>query len=129
MNDFLALLSSYAMFTTEEQTGSFSAYEDGTSGPKDPAKRRDARIQAHRLEKQLREQISVNMPKPIFPRLDEAERRRLSLEITPHHPRHLWRSSYPCFPQLMLERRSSPILMPPHLSIMTSRQRFAESDC
>lgn len=60
MNDFLALLSSYAVLSPEEQAESSAAAGDGISGPRDPAKRREAKIRQYRREKELREHISVS---------------------------------------------------------------------
>jgi hypothetical protein len=56
---FLSLLSSYAVLSPDEQAESSSMA--GESGlPRDPAKRREAKIKQYRREKELREQISVS---------------------------------------------------------------------
>jgi hypothetical protein len=59
LNDFLALVSSYSVLSPDEQAQSLAAAADGTLGPKDPAKRREAKIRQYKREREIREQLSV----------------------------------------------------------------------
>ncbi len=61
MSEFLALLLSYEGLTPEEQAESSSMGSNGSSAPKDPARRREAKIRQYKREKELREQISVSI--------------------------------------------------------------------
>jgi immunoglobulin-binding protein 1 len=55
---FLSLLSSYKVLSPDEQAES-SAMAGEAGLPRDPAKRREAKIRQYKREKELREQISV----------------------------------------------------------------------
>ena len=57
MNDFLSLLSSYAVLSPEERAESSAMAGGGL--PADPAKRREAKVRSYKREKELREQLSV----------------------------------------------------------------------
>ncbi|ORX34353.1 TAP42-like protein [Kockovaella imperatae] len=60
-NLFLSLLSTYSIVTPSEQAES-SAMGVEAGLPRDPAKRREAKIAQYKREKQLREQISTRCP-------------------------------------------------------------------
>ncbi|WWC67653.1 uncharacterized protein I206_101563 [Kwoniella pini CBS 10737] len=61
-NTYLELLNSYGVLSPEEKAESSAAANGQSSMPKDPAKRREAKIAQYRREKDLRQTISNSLP-------------------------------------------------------------------
>ncbi|WVW78768.1 hypothetical protein I302_100730 [Kwoniella bestiolae CBS 10118] len=61
-NSYLELLSSYGALTPEEQAESSAAASGQSAVPKDPAKKREAKIRQYKREKELRERIASSLP-------------------------------------------------------------------
>ncbi|WRT65047.1 uncharacterized protein IL334_001989 [Kwoniella shivajii] len=60
-NTYLELLDSYQVLTPEEQADSAAMAGGTSSTPKDPAKKREAKIRQYKREKDLREKISGSL--------------------------------------------------------------------
>ncbi|WWC87199.1 uncharacterized protein L201_002085 [Kwoniella dendrophila CBS 6074] len=61
-SNYLELLNSYGVLTSEEQAESSNAANGQSSISKDPAKKREAKIRQYKREKELREKISNSLP-------------------------------------------------------------------
>ncbi|OCF59109.1 hypothetical protein L486_03610 [Kwoniella mangroviensis CBS 10435] len=59
---YLELLNSYGVLSSEEQAESSAAASGQSSEPKDPAKKREAKIRQYKREKELREDIANSLP-------------------------------------------------------------------
>ena len=89
LNSFLTMLSSYKVLSPDEEAES-SAMASGAA-PRDPARKREAKIRAYKREKELREQISVSYAIIIFMELTCSS--AVTIDLT--HPAHHSPSSSP----------------------------------